>query len=92
MRRAEDYFGPDIVGKLEAVAGRLLAELGYPCRNSSGDHDPPAWQMRWWRYADDIRRFAAIVTRRGRILRPSKWRYLASRTRNALKQRTTSES
>ncbi len=92
VRRAEDYFGSAIVCKLEAVAGRLLAELGYPCRNSSGDRDPPAWQMRWWQFADDLRRFVAVVTRRGRILRPSKWRHIASRTRNALKQRATSKS
>jgi len=91
VRRAEDYFDPVVVGKLEAVAGRLLTELGYACGNESGDRDPPAWQMRWWQFTDDFRRFAAVAMRRGRILRPSKWRYIASRTRNALKQRATSK-
>jgi hypothetical protein len=91
VRRAEDYFDPIVAGKLEAVAGRLLTDLRYPCRDESGDSDPPAWQMRWWYFADDMRRFAAVVTRRGRILRPSKWRYIARRTRNALKQRATSK-
>jgi hypothetical protein len=91
-RRANDYFSPVVVGKLEAVAGLMLTNLGYPCTNASGDRDPAAWQMRWWRFADDIRRFMAIISRRGRILRPSKWRYIASRTRNALKQRVTSKS
>lgn len=92
VRRAEDYFEPDVVESLEGVAGRLLTELGYPCGNQVGDRDPPRWQMRWWQFADDVRRFAAVVTRRGRLLRPSKWRYIASRTRNALKQRATSKS
>ena len=91
VRRAENYFDPAVVGKLEAVAGRLLTDLGYACRDESGDRDPPAWQMRWWQFTDDIRRFAAVAMRRGRILRPSKWRYIASRTRNALKQRATSK-
>jgi hypothetical protein len=48
--------------------------------------------MKWWRLTDDLRRMAAIVTRRGRILKPSKWRHIANRTRNALKQRATSKS
>lgn len=92
VRRAEDYFSPSVVAKMEAVAGRLLTELGYTCKNAAGDRDPPRWLMRWWQYADDARRFSAVITRRGRILRPSKWRYIISRTRNALKQRATSKS
>jgi hypothetical protein len=88
-RRSTDYFDSEMSRKLESVAGRLLTELGYESINKSGDFDPPAWRMKLWQVTDDARRFAAVVTRHGRLLKPSKWRYLASRTRNALKQRAT---
>jgi hypothetical protein len=91
-RRAEEYFDPSTVAKMEKIAGRLLAELGYPCRNPVGDDDPVSWKVTMWRLGDDWRRFAAVATRRGRILRPSKWRYILGRTRNALKQRATSKT
>ena len=92
VRRAEDYFGTAVVRKLEAVAGRLLTELGYPCRDTRGDRDPAPWKIRWWQLTDDLRRLTAVATRKGRILRPSKWRYIAGRAKNALKQRATSKS
>jgi hypothetical protein len=91
-RRAEDYFGSRTIDRMEAIAGGLLAELGYNCRNRSGDVDPPAWRVRMWRIGDDWRRFTAVATRRGRIFRPSKWRYIFSRTSNALKQRKTTHT
>lgn len=91
-RRADAYFSLRTVASMEKVAGRLLAELGYPCRDPSGDADPSSWRLSLWRIGDDWRRFVAVATRRGRILRPSKWRYILGRTRNALKQRLTTKS
>ncbi len=91
-RRAESYFPPRTVANMERIAGRLLGELGYPCQNVSGDENPSSWRIDFWRMGDDWRRFLAVATKRGRFLRPSKWRYIAGRTRNALKQRLTSKS
>ncbi len=90
-RKAEDYFDRDTAKHIDSVAGRLLTELGYACSDEAGDLDPPAWQLKWWRMTDDVRRFVMVTLTRGRILRPSKWRYIAARTRNALKQRATSK-
>lgn len=91
-RRAVQYFDARTVARMEKMAGRLLAELGYPCQNPAGDDDPASWKVTMWRLGDDWRRFVAVATRRGRILRPSKWRYILGRTRNALKQRTTTKT
>jgi hypothetical protein len=88
-RRAVDYFEPAEVRQMESVAGRLLAELGYPCENQYGDRGPGRWQLGWWQITDDLRRFGAVALRRGRVFRPSKWRYIASRIRSALKQKAT---
>ena len=89
--KAGDYFDRDTLESLESVAGRLLTELGYECSNKTGDRDPPGWQLEWWRKTDDIRRFVNMALAHGRILQPSRWRYIAVRTRNALKQRATSK-
>lgn len=91
-RRAQDYFGKNVVAQMEAVAGRLLTELGYACKDKHGNQDPSGWRLRWWRFTDDMRRLTSVVLGRGRIFRPSKWRQIASRTRNALKQRATPKS
>jgi hypothetical protein len=88
-RRAEEYFQRRVAKRIEAVAGRLLWDLGYGC-SIAGDADPPGWQLTYWRMLDDIRRFTMVSLAEGRILRPSNWRYIATRTRNALKQRATS--
>ena len=77
-RKAEDYFDCATVKHIESVAGRLLTELGYACSDQTGDLDPPNWQLEWWRMTDDVRRFVMVALKRGRILRPSKWRYIAA--------------
>jgi hypothetical protein len=91
-RKGERYFDRRTLERIEEVCGRLLSELGYPARNPTGDLDPPAWRLRWWRLTDDARRFLMVAVLSGRILRPSNWRYIATRTRNALKQRATSKT
>lgn len=88
-RSSFQYFGPRRVAHMEAVAGLTLAELGYTCGNAFGDVDPGPMRMRWWAFQDDVVRFGTFITRQGRILRPSKWGYLASRIRSALQQKSS---
>jgi Sulfotransferase family len=92
VRRAQGYFGPKIVARMEAVAGHLLTELGYECNDTHGNRDPSVWRLQWWRFTDDMRRLISVVFTRGRIFRPSKWRQIVGRVRNAAKQRTTLKS
>jgi len=88
-RSAVQYFGAKCIARMEAVAGLTLAEFGYTCGDAFGDADPGSLRMRWWTFQDDIVRLGAFITRQGRILRPSKWGYLASRIRSALQQKSS---
>lgn len=90
VRRAESYFSPRVVRAMERVGGRLLADLGYSCGDGAGDRDPERWQLKWWQVTDDFRRFWTLLFRKGRILKPSKWGFVLSRIRSALKQKSTS--
>ena len=89
LRRANDYFSPAMIARMESVAGRLLTELGYHSENSSGDRHPGRWHLRLWQLTDDLRRFATMVLTQGRVMKPKRWRYVMSRLRNALKQKST---
>jgi hypothetical protein len=88
-RSAADYFDSVTASRMERVAGRYLTELGYACRNPTGDQNPPNWQLHWWHFIDDLRRFRAVALTRGRILKPGKWHYVVRRIRGALKQNTS---
>lgn len=89
VRHAGEYFSPAVVSGIERVAGRLLGELGYACENRNGDRDPSRQQLRWWQATDDLRRLWTLILRQGRVFRPSKWGYVVSRIRSALKQKAT---
>jgi hypothetical protein len=90
--RASRHFNDAEMAQLERVAGRCLAELGYPSTNESGDADPPHWKLRSWALADDLRRLAGILAARGRLFRPRRWAYVANRVRRMLKQRASLKS
>jgi len=87
LRRADEYFGPATIARMESVAGRLLTELGYYSKNGSGDLDPGRWHLRLWQLVDDLRGFATLVSTQGRAV--NWWRYVTSRLRNALRQKST---
>ena len=89
LRRANYYFSPAMIAKMEAVAGRLLAELGYHGENSSGDRHPGRWHLWFWQFTDDLRRLGTMASTHGRGGKPKSWRYLINRVRNALKQKST---
>src|SRR5688572_24569696 len=89
LRRAEDYFSPEMTARMEVVAGRLLTELGYDSGNASGDQCPGRWHLRLWQLTDDLRRFAALMAAQGGIVQSKRWRYVMGRLRNALKQKST---
>lgn len=88
-RSSVQYFGPELIAHMEDVAGLTLAELGYSSGNAHGDADPGPMRLRWWTIQDDVVRLGAFVTRQGRILRPSRWGYLANRIRSALRQKSS---
>jgi hypothetical protein len=88
-RGAAVYFKPSVIAAMEAVAGKTLARLGYSCSNPDGDSDPGAVQRRWWQLSDDLQRLSTFLTRNGRLLRPSQWRYLVTRLRSSLRQKAS---
>ena len=49
-----DYFDARTVGKLEAIGGKKLTELGYEVA-THGDSDPGRVRRRFWRYRDFLR-------------------------------------
>lgn len=85
--RAAHYFSARKLEKLESVAGRYLTELGYVCRNSSGDREPASWALRWWELTDDLRRLRVVAIAEGRILKRSKWPYIFGRVKRGIKQK-----
>jgi len=50
------YFTAAQVAAMEKIAGAKLTELGYACRNSEGDTDPPALQRGMWLLRDRVMR------------------------------------
>jgi len=46
------YFEAPTLGRLEAIAGRTLSDLGYPVSNPIGDSEPGYFWRRWWRLVD----------------------------------------
>jgi hypothetical protein len=88
-RRAGDYFSPAMIAKMEAIAGRLLAELGYRTEDATGDRHPGRWRLRLWELTDDLRRLAMVVLTEDRVVKPRRWRFILGRLRNALRQKST---
>ncbi len=89
QREANQYFDAAMIEELERIAGQCLAEFGYASTNRFGDHDPSSARLRWWELGDDIRRFAVVTFRNGRIFKPRNWGYLGRRVSSALMQKTT---
>lgn len=88
-RSAVQYFGPERIAQMEAVAGLTLVEFGYSCGNACGDADPGPTRLRWWTLQDDVVRLGEFITGRARIFRPSKWGYIVNRIRSALRQKSS---
>jgi hypothetical protein len=88
-RMATSYFSPSQLARIERVAGKCLTELGYECRNASGDSDPSALALGWWSLSDDLRRLKFILLTERRLFRPGNWDYVVRRVRGSLKQRAS---
>jgi len=91
-RKANQYFPAAQLDRMERIAGRCLAELGYATSQPAGDEMPPRWRLRVWETADDFRRLGVVLRRRAGSLRASDWRYVTKRIRSALKQKSTLKS
>ncbi len=87
-RSAETYFTARMVARMERVAGKLIAQLGYECGNPGGDEAVGKLALKWLEFKDDTRRLLTLSLRRGRLFRPSKWSYLFGHLRNAIKQKS----
>jgi hypothetical protein len=80
------HFSERRAQRLEAIAGRLLAEHGYATSLLDGDMTPGIWRQRGWRAADGIRQQLHEIglKLRGRIARP--WWSILIRPLNAYRQ------
>ena len=86
-RRAEHYFRPGQLEKLERVAGRQLAACGYVTGHPEGDEDPPWWMLLWWEAADDVRRLRETFTTARAMRKSRRVAYLWRRVVSALRQK-----
>jgi len=86
-RRAEHYFSPEDLRRLECVAGRQLAACGYPPYYVEGDEDPPAWRLRWWEAEDDVRRLLDSFSTASDMHTSNRLSYLTRRVLGALRQK-----
>jgi len=86
-RRAEHYFSPKELRRLECVAGRQLAACGYPPNYVEGDDDPPAWRLRWWEAQDDVRRLFDSFSTASDMHKSNRFSYLTRRVLGALRQK-----
>jgi hypothetical protein len=86
-RRAEQYFGPAMLKKIESVAGRQLADCGYATHYIAGDEDPPKWLLRWWEFTDDIRRMAQALRTSAGMSNSKRLSYFSRRVLGALRQK-----
>ncbi len=87
QRSAAKYFALKDLERIERVAGRCLADLGYSTDNRAGDENPRASTLRWWELADDTRRFVKLIVTERPMLKPGRWAYILRRTGGAIKQR-----
>jgi hypothetical protein len=88
-RRAEQFFPPDVLREIEAVAGMCLAECGYSVRYQSGDKTPAKWKLRWWEFTDDRRRLRETIKTAANMSESGRWAYFSRRLLSALKQKRT---
>jgi len=86
-RRAEKYFGPAMLKKIENVAGRQLADCGYATHYMAGDEDPPKWILRWWEITDDIRRMKEVLRTSAGMRNSKRLSYFSRRVLGALRQK-----
>lgn len=81
------YFDADQVTKLEGIAGKFLAELGYPVECATGDKDPSAWQLRTWLLHDKLQ----LVVNQFKLYGPSHIVHFIRRAEVAIKQAATNK-
>jgi hypothetical protein len=86
-RNAGQYFGQATFVRLERIAGRQLAECGYPTSNPAGDSDPPRLLLRWWEAQDDVRRFLGAFATASNMKRSRRLSYLFRSILAALRQK-----
>jgi hypothetical protein len=73
------YFSPQEVVRLESIAGKVLADLGYEPANPNGSYTPSQLQFALWRYLDIGLQGLLVIQRRGvqPFLKQRLWRRLA---------------
>lgn len=83
----QKVFSAAEVATLEAIAGRVLTETGYPTQNPAGDVDPPKLRRDWWLMRDYVHQFTKEIFKRARgdLKRP--WWVILGRPWVALRQR-----
>jgi hypothetical protein len=85
------YFPARTARRLEQIAGRTLAECGYPTDTPLGDADVPGWQRRYWSASESLRQYGREIWLKstGQLARP--WSEILAKPLNALRQRRHNE-
>jgi len=86
-RRADQYFGPATLEKIENIAGRQLVDCGYATHYLAGDEDPSKWLLRWWEFTDDIRRMTQALRTAAGMRNSKRLSFFTRRVLAALRQK-----
>jgi Sulfotransferase family len=83
----ERYFSPRTRGRLERIAGSMLAKYGYRTSRPDSDVDIPGWQRRYWAVKEASHAYTREIWRKltGKIERP--WRVILVKPVTALRHR-----
>lgn len=88
------FFSDRELHALERIAGRLLAEQGYPTDQPDGDFEPPAVLLHWWRLRDEMGRllwFLRVRVKRYGVFSPMLVAQMVKTIRSAAQQRSTTK-
>lgn len=83
-------FDDKMIQRLEKIAGKTLAELGYSTANPHAEQDPPNFVVKSWLYKDYVRSGFGMLWRE-MTGQNGKWDDFSTRILNAIRQRLTTK-
>jgi hypothetical protein len=88
-RKAEQYFDPTTLAKVESIAGRQLNDLGYHTCFHAGDENPSKQLLLWWEFGDNCRRLKSALGMMTAFRQPGRLDYIARRIQGAVRQKSS---
>lgn len=88
-KKWREYFNDKQLLKLDKIAGKPLADLGYETSYPASDIDPPSWRIKFWLINNYIRRGFSEFTLQLQRKKGRNWRFFFGRLKNALRQSKT---